>query len=127
MIMAFTREQQLLLWCLGNDGYLPTLSVTGLDWHAFLDLAKTHNVIPIVSNKFRNFSHGKIPKEISSALQAWRLESTRHNMALIMSLSNIIDLFKAGDITAVPFKGPATAMMAYGDLSLRTCGDLDLF
>ncbi len=126
VIMPFNREQQLLLWCLGNGSLLPSFPVDDLDWQVFLDLAETHHVIPLVSNMLRGFPKGNVPTEVSSALQAWHLESTRHNLALLMELSRLLDFLKAGDIIAIPFKGPITAMMAYGDLSLRTCGDLDI-
>ena len=126
MVMAFNREQHLLLWCLGNGSQLPPLPDDGLDWSTFLDLAQTHNIVPVVASTLRDFPQGHIPAKVSSTLQAWRIESTRHNMALLMELLGILDLLKAEDISAVPFKGPTTAMMAYGDLSLRTCGDLDI-
>jgi len=126
VIMAFNREQQLLFWCLGNGSLLPSFPDDDLNWRVFLDLAETHHVIPMVSNMLRGLPQGNIPAEVLSALQAWHLESTRHNLALLMELSKVLDLLKAGGVTAVPFKGPTTAMMAYGDLSLRTCGDVDI-
>jgi hypothetical protein len=126
MFMAFNREQQLLLWCLGNTSQSPSFPDDNLDWSAFLDLAQSQNIVPIVTNKLRSFPQGNIPAKIISTLQAWHLESTRHNLALLMALSKVLDYLKEGGVTAVPFKGPTTAMMAYGDLSLRTCGDIDI-
>jgi hypothetical protein len=126
VIMAFNRAQQLLLWCLGSTSQFPLLPDDTLEWGAFLDLAQSQNIVPIVANKLRSFPPGNFPAKIISTLQAWHLESTRHNMALLMALSSVLDLLKEGGVTAIPFKGPTTAMMAYGDLSQRTCGDLDI-
>jgi hypothetical protein len=38
----------------------------------------------------------------------------------------IIDLFSTEGVKVVPFKGPVSAILAYGDMALRACGDIDL-
>src|SRR5205085_1153465 len=42
------------------------------------------------------------------------------------ALFDLLDRFAKAHIQAIPFKGPTLAATAYGDLSLRQAGDLDL-
>lgn len=38
----------------------------------------------------------------------------------------LVDLLEAHDISAIPFKGPTLALWAYGDITRREFGDLDI-
>jgi hypothetical protein len=40
---------------------------------------------------------------------------------------DLIEMLRSGGVTAVAFKGPTLALMAYNDLTLRQISDLDLF
>jgi len=124
--MVINSEQELLFRCLGKGEQPVCAESDEIDWHLFLDLAQAHNVVPIVAARLRDLSRGDIPVKVSETLQSWQLESTRHNMALVSELAKILESLLANQVTGIAFKGPVTAMMAYGDLSLRTCGDLDI-
>ena len=41
-------------------------------------------------------------------------------------LSTLLRNFKAAGIPAIPYKGPALAATAYGNVGLRVFGDLDI-
>jgi hypothetical protein len=45
---------------------------------------------------------------------------------LTAKLFNLVDLFQANGISAIPYKGPTLSVLAYGDFCLRHFNDLDL-
>jgi hypothetical protein len=45
---------------------------------------------------------------------------------LTAQLLKLLELFQRRGIEAIPFKGPALAVLAYGDVTLRRFGDLDI-
>ena len=49
------------------------------------------------------------------------------NFILAGKLFEILKLLNSNDIIAIPYKGPVLALLAYGDLSFREFGDLDIF
>jgi len=52
--------------------------------------------------------------------------NTARNVALTVALVDVLKGLAAHAITAIPFKGPVLASLAYGGLSLRAAGDLDI-
>jgi hypothetical protein len=67
-----------------------------------------------------------IPQTILDQLQRHFHVNAFHNLFLTRELHQIYKLFAAQGIPVIPFKGPTLAAMAYGDLSLRQFGDLDI-
>jgi len=49
-----------------------------------------------------------------------------HNFFLTKELLELLTLFEAHCIPASPYKGPALAIMAYGNLALRQFSDLNI-
>jgi hypothetical protein len=43
-----------------------------------------------------------------------------------MEVLRLLDLLAAQGIDAIPFKGPVSALLAFDDMALRACGDIDL-
>jgi hypothetical protein len=59
-------------------------------------------------------------------LHGYRFKNTGKNFALLKELRNFLEILEVHHIKAITFKGPMTAVSAYGDLSLRSFSDLDL-
>jgi hypothetical protein len=53
-------------------------------------------------------------------------ESAARNFALIVELLGILDRLESEGVRAAVYKGPALAMLAYGNVLLRSFSDLDL-
>ena len=64
--------------------------------------------------------------EILSAFKQQYLSIARQNISMSAELIRIMKLFEENGIDALAFKGPALAQMAYGDITLRQFGDLDI-
>jgi hypothetical protein len=59
-------------------------------------------------------------------LQAHFYTNAGHNMFLTKELLQLLQLFDAHGILALPYKGPVLAVSAYGTLVFRQFGDLDI-
>ncbi len=97
-----------------------------LDWRIIFRHAKNYRIIPLLASHMSEHAANLLSVDIQSELHAHHRDSTQHNLVLAMELLRLIDLFKAEEINVVPFKGTVSAMLSYGDLALRACGDIDL-
>jgi hypothetical protein len=98
----------------------------GIDWDFVWRLSKAHGVAPSVYRNLVNICPAAVPSAIHEAYR-------RHNQATILmnsvyakELVTLLDALAAKGVTAIPFKGITLAQVAYGDLSVRECKDIDL-
>lgn len=108
---------------------LETALAFPLDWERVLHLANHHEVIPLVYTSLRAFDErqpGLLPAEVLGRLKSLYLAIALRNQRLAESLLAILDLLAGEGIPALPFKGLALAIQAYGDISLRQFLDLDI-
>lgn len=97
-----------------------------LDWDFLFVMSMRHGLMPLL---YRHLS-----EEFSDAVPAAQLkkfcEHYRHNAArnlyLTGELFRILKRFEQQGIEAIPYKGPALAVSAYGDIALRQFIDLDV-
>jgi hypothetical protein len=97
-----------------------------LDWDFLFVMSMRHGLMPLI---YRHLS-GELIKLVPEAhLKKFR-EHYRHNAArnlfLTGELCRILQRFERRGITAIPYKGPALAVSAYGDIALRQFVDLDI-
>lgn len=97
-----------------------------LDWSYIFKIAGQNCVLPLVSwNLTRKFDELLSP-EVKNSLDEYFQKHTRNNMFLTAKLLEVIKLFKSNNIPVLPFKGPLLAMQFYGNITLRSFGDLDV-
>lgn len=100
-----------------------TAASGGVDWSALLALATRHRLIPLLQ---RHLCDAPLPPSVATELRALNRETTHQALAMAAELRRLMDALESAGIDALAYKGPALAMQAYGDLSLRTFIDLDL-
>lgn len=98
----------------------------GIDWDLLIETCRRHHVLPLLCWNLGNLCSAELPREIASALRAYTRATLGRNMALTGELFKILQRLQAHQISAVPFKGPALASAAYGNLAFRDFGDLDI-
>ena len=69
---------------------------------------------------------GKRSTESITRLKEDYQNNVARNLLLTAELCQILQTFEAAGIEAVPYKGPALAVYAYGNLALRRFVDLDI-
>jgi len=119
-------EGRLLKACAGDrvdPGDLPADSE--LDWDYFYQLARRHSLVPIVYRQLEALKND-IPAEVFHRFRKDYQENAARNLIFLDELTALLDRFAKAGIDAIVFKGPALAMLAYGDLNLRRYVDLDL-
>ena len=103
-----------------------TLLGQDLDWDYVTRMAELNEITPLVVHTLRMCDPDLIPSCLSGRLDAQFYDNVARNLTLSSTLTALLDALAAQGIAAVPLKGPALAVMAYGDLSSRTFCDLDI-
>ena len=67
-----------------------------------------------------------VPAQQMQALSELFMSHLRRNVPLSSELDQLLTLFGAHDISAIPVKGLMVAENCYGNTALRASGDLDL-
>lgn len=125
-------EVKLLLACTrtaidaGTAARIQGLLQQDLDWDYLLQTARRHAVVPLVYWTLHASFASAVPPATLELLRSQYRESAQHSLALTGELLKLLGLFEAQGIRAIPLKGPVLAAMAYGNLSLRRFGDLDI-
>ncbi|WP_166178499.1 nucleotidyltransferase domain-containing protein [Rubrobacter tropicus] len=122
---------ELLLLCAGvratagATGRIETLLGGDLNWDRLLRAAYGHGVAPLLHSRLGGFSQA-MPPEVLERLRAHFGVARARNLYLAGELLKLLGVLEGHGITALPYKGPVLAVSAYGDLSLREFGDLDV-
>jgi hypothetical protein len=102
------------------------IATQGVDWQAFLQLATSHGVRPLVYQSLHSTCWEALPEAARQELSHFYSANSAKNRFFAGELLHILQLFEAEHILAVPFKGPVLAAVLYGDLGLREFTDLDI-
>jgi hypothetical protein len=125
-------EVELLLACARTHleesaaARLNRLLAGPLDWERMLRLARGHGVLPLLARHLGAAPPGLVPATTREALAEEFRRGARRSFALTGELLRILNRLAVAGLTVVPYKGPALAADAYGDLALRPFADLDI-
>jgi len=126
-------EDLLLLSCATTNvdaeraARIRELTQGDIDWPYLVQIAHRHGVMPLLYKNLRENALEIVPEAILSELRKLFRSNTLHNLILTSRLLQVLDLFKAHNLPAIPYKGPALSVLAYGDIDLRQFCDIDLF
>jgi hypothetical protein len=98
----------------------------GLDWEYFARLARRHAVAPLAHRGLEACARGAAPEAVRRALREEHRANAARNVLLAGELLRVAGLFESEGVGVLAYKGPALAVVAYGDLSLRRFTDLDV-
>ena len=106
-----------------NPDHLRSLIKHDLDWDYLLSLAYAHGLLPLLH---KHIATDLVPPQILSRLKRESVANSQNVLHLTGKQLRIYKLFKENNVPVAPFKGPLLAQMAYGEMSLRQAGDIDL-
>jgi hypothetical protein len=124
-----SREFELLCLCatveLSSErgARVSAVIAAGVDWNEFLRVAEHHGLLPLVARTLEGMRG--VPPEIAQSLRFSHDTNVRRGLWFAGELARIASRFENQGIKAVPYKGPLLAQAAYGDVALRSFGDLD--
>ena len=97
-----------------------------LDWETVLNRCWWHRIRPLAYRHLSSQREHAVPKRVLRELSEQVNELRARSARLYRVLRQVGDYFENAGVRAIAFKGPTLSEDAYGDLSLRECGDLDL-
>lgn len=101
-------------------------AVRGRFDHArFLSLATAHALAPLVYRNLKAACWDQWPPGFRTELESRVAANAGRSRFLTAELIRLLRVFESAGIRVVPFKGPALAVSAYGDITLREFTDLD--
>ena len=109
------------------DTEIPAVSQYDRDfWVGLMQLAWTHRMSSMLYHYLKKSMPEIVPPEMLDSLKAQLSYNLNGNLRKTGELIRILRELSSIGVEAIPYKGPALAVLAYGDLSLREFGDLDL-
>ena len=130
--VAARPENELLLLCARSQvseedsARIKSLAAEALDWDYLFRLAQRHAVLPLLHRSISEHARDAAPQTFRQKLRDKFRENATRNLLLAGELVRIVRLFESEGVPVLAYKGPALAVSAYGDLSLRRFVDLDI-
>ena len=97
-----------------------------IDWTALGLIAQQHGLNALAYRGLVSLGPGLAPSSLRASLREAYLPLVARNISFTRQLLQIVQLLEEHDIEVLPIKGPVLAAMAYGDITLRQFGDLDI-
>lgn len=133
---ALPPEARLVLACAASVSASGTAAAErvfgriarGIDWELFLRIARWHCVTPLMHRALgeARAAGAAVPESAVSAVRDDFYSNAFQNIRLLNELGSFLKLAESNGIEVVVLKGPALAMMAYGDLAMRQFADIDV-
>jgi hypothetical protein len=96
-----------------------------LNWRRFLSVARRHQVVGLVHDGLTR-TRADVPPEIVREVSAQAATLVRNNLATAVEAVRLQRLFDEANLPVLFLKGASLAVLAFGNLSLRTSKDIDL-
>lgn len=97
------------------------------DWIGFVEISKLHGVVPLVWHGMSSIDGlDCVPDPVAKEMARYRRSIGLRNIKLAGECARIIGALADSGIDAIPLRGVALAATLYGDVSLRSFGDLDI-
>jgi len=131
-VISMRPEIYLILYCVRinltqkEKKQIEILLEKELNWEYVINVANQHRVLPLIyMNLVENFKND-IPIVIFDRLRYWYHTNTIQNKLISRELSRLQEYFLDANIPMIPFKGPTSAILIYGNIGLRQFNDLDI-
>ena len=102
-----------------------TRAAVSLDWNEWLELVRWHRLVPHAQRALAA-ARATVPGDYAEMLMNETVTIAARSLARTQQLSTLLRALEAAGVRALPFKGPALSLAAYGDLGVRDGVDLDV-
>ena len=97
-----------------------------VNWDYLLKKASYHKMRPILYSNLIQYSD-RVPEDVMCTLKDYYFINTQRNLLFMGELCRLVKIFQSENISLIPYKGPILSIQAYGNISLREFGDIDIF
>jgi len=126
-------SREILLLCAtanilpGRKERISQILAGTIDWRYLLDLAKFHDVAPLIAHNLVNNGLGNlVPQPCLERLKQIYNSTLYRNILLSDELTRVLAVFRQHGIAAIVLKGTTLAEQLYGNPALRTVVDIDI-
>jgi hypothetical protein len=120
--MNYAHENELLLSVARREA--PSLVRQQLDWDYVVATARAHGLLPLLQKHLGTSEI--VPGHVLSCLKREAVANSQSMLHLAGKQLRVYKLFREHGIPVAIFKGALLAEMAYGEMSLRQAGDMDM-
>ena len=131
--MNLSNENRLLLYCAQTRIPEDTLNKVKdiislpLNWEGVLESALSQGIAPLLCHNLKKIQKSHfIPEKVMHKLERAYYANVARNMYHYEELKRILEAFNEKGVKVIVLKGAALDKIVYGDIGLRTFGDLDL-
>ncbi|HEV2837422.1 MAG TPA: nucleotidyltransferase family protein [Pyrinomonadaceae bacterium] len=96
------------------------------DWDYVFTLANNHGLVPLLHTHLHSIDAELVPTNVRSRLKRQSLSNTQNVLHLMAKQLKLYRQLRDHNIPVAIFKGSVLSQMAYGDISLRQAGDIDV-
>ena len=129
-MIEFDRAEHEVLFCVArrhaDETRLRQLLKRPLDWDYLCAAASNHGLIPLLHKHLHAMDADLVPIKTRSRLKHQSVSNSQTVLHLFAKQLKLFRLFKENEIPAAIFKGSVLAQTAYGEISLRQAGDIDV-
>lgn len=101
------------------------LAARAIDWEFLLAGGARHRILTLLHDSLRDLPTG-MPPGLWTDLEHHERRARFRNLRLLQEMLELVRDLRAGDVEALPYKGPVLAALLYPDPVLREYRDLDL-
>lgn len=123
--MNYELENELILSCARRE-VARSLLKQEINWDYLFITAQAHGLLPLLHKDLMSVGGDLVPGQFLSRLKRESVANSQNVLHLISKQLRVYRLFKENNIAVALFKGPLLAQMAYGEISVRQAGDIDL-
>lgn len=127
-----TIEDRMVLHCArvareaGEKPFIMPAGYATIDWERVFALAKENRVLPLVYRTLSRCCSAPVPEDVLERMKKRCLRVCADNLRLVALLHEVFARFAEQGISVLAMKGPVFTASVYGDVGLRSYGDLDL-
>ncbi len=96
-----------------------------IDWKEWFELVHAHRLVPHAQRAL-GAVRALSPPDVAEALMKETVTIAGRSLARTQQLATLLRALDGDGVRALPFKGPALSLAAYGDLGVRDSVDLDV-
>jgi len=96
-----------------------------VDWNEWLELVRAHRLVPHAQRAL-GAVRALSPPHVAESLMKETVTIAAHSLARTKQLAELLKALDGDGVRALPFKGPALSLAAYGDFGVRDSIDLDV-
>ncbi|HEX7771185.1 MAG TPA: nucleotidyltransferase family protein [Pyrinomonadaceae bacterium] len=131
--MTDSRPENQVIFCIARRELdaercveLRSLLKREINWDYLFATAYAHRLLPLLHKHLTTAANDIVPGHFLSRLKRDSVANSQSVLYLIAKQLGVYKLFKEHDIPIALFKGPLLAQLAYGEISLRQAGDIDV-